>query len=326
MQRSTRIGSVITIVSAMALGAALRFSYAYRDDATSPRNVAPLPKIEIAHRASSPLQTLTTTGVPAPDVRPSTLRPQLFVAPDYHSYAVDALARPTEGGTLYGVIAFDACDVFRRAARFREASVRSEIARTSSMRADRAALIAKWLARCAAFTDSELRFDDPSLLLPIGRLRSDPLFMALVEAALAKQALDADRMRKTLQHLIELREPLLFSISPDVLRTMRRVGEEHASGVWFKGEWLEGDEARAFFDVLPVALCMARQPCKLTIDLELACANAGTCPDRSDYPDLLRRKVDSDAEWQRSVALAQRVGAALASGTASDFLDPPDAR
>ncbi len=256
------------------------------------------------------------------------LQMDLHGARDWRTFALSAQGRPREGGYFYATYAINLCgmnvpEIVRHAKQLVEEEVRA----SSTVPFERLVAIGAFSSRCASFADGEVR-----QMLEALKTKSadglDPLVNARRAIDDAFTSKDVDRIRTAAAELLAMGDPFLAGEGEMLRRIMWSNPAAKTKGLgayWFEGQIYSSEDDRdlsEFSLALQLGLCKKRAPCQLDEQIQLSCITGGDCKtDRQGYVLAQYRQLGvGETGFSRVLAIANRIRAALESGTAESFL------
>jgi hypothetical protein len=252
------------------------------------------------------------------------LNQELATADNLRAFAIQAKARPSEGGVFYARYVADTCGRDLVAIkRLGDVARSKEIEATGTVSSYRLALSDRFVRRCAAFVPGEASALSQDLwAIPASY---DPLTAAdrgMLNAVFSRRG---ELIRAAVAKLMEIDDPLLwthhrlFELMAQADPVARRVGGIYFGGVVYGPDHAELKEAAS---ALQLAFCRPGTACEKDDELGLICAVGGACaPDLETKEKNLYMANGGTVEgWQRALELAQQIREAVASKNVGFFL------
>jgi hypothetical protein len=287
--------------------------------ANSPSTNVSLP----AQPASAPTAALRVAPISA------KLRADFASAQSWRAFALEALARPKEGGYFYAIYAADLCSRDVRAlSKEGEKSISSTVSTTGTVSSGLQDVVKKVSTRCADFSQGEA-----AELSRTTRKRAedgtDPLMMAVDRLNASLRLKDRNNLETALAGLLATRDPLVLDGSENLRRAMSAGSDLDKNGAVFYFEGVNymtkrEEEVGALIFAMRLATCTDNVPCALSDGMELDCITGGDCSmDRVAYvKKALAVAGPAQVSYQYVDDLRQKISAAIASNNVTAFLAP----
>jgi hypothetical protein len=253
------------------------------------------------------------------------LNQEYAAAADLRAFAMEAKARPSEGGVFYARYAVDICGRdFASIKWLGDAAVAKEIKSTGTVASYRLALGASIVNRCSAFVPGEAS----ALYQELAAIPAsyDPLVAAEKETLAAVHPRSPDLIRAAVARLIAVDDPLLWTHHRLFALLAQSDPEARSeSGVFFggvvytaepDGKLLEANSA------LELAFCRPGTACAKLDDLRLMCAAGGACASDLEawQKNFYMANGGTGDGWKLVLALTQQIRDALASKNVAFFV------
>lgn len=281
---------------------------------------------------ATPDKAATANNTPAIS---AALAAEFKAAKDWRVFALNALARPKEGGYFYARFAANLCGRgMAELSNEAKENVRLEIEKSGTVSTERIAATERITTMCAGFTTGETA--DLSRSIPNrADIRDDPLMAAqiAVKEALKNSSKDASKnlnssgFKNSIQGLLDTGDLLVLNESLGLQIAMAKDPEALKNyGFWFDGKLYTSDNvfgSAALLGGMKLALCSENQYCQLDDDMMINCITGGNCtPDRHKW---LKMRYASEGgmtaeQFQEVEKMERRMREVISSKNASAFV------
>ena len=268
----------------------------------------------------------------------AALATEFKAAKDWRAFALNALARPKEGGYFYARFAANLCGRgMAELSKESKENVTLEINQSGTVSTERIVATERITTTCAGFAAGETA--ELSRSIPNrADIRDDPLMAAqiAIKDALnnlnnlsndASKNLNSSGFKNAIQGLLDTGDLLVLNESLSLQIAMGTDPEALKNyGFWFDGKLYTSDNvlgSTALLGGMKLALCSENQFCQLDDDMMINCITGGNCiPDRHKW---LKMRYASEGgmtaeQFQEVEKMERRMREVISSKNASAFV------
>ncbi|MES3001295.1 MAG: hypothetical protein V4787_11445 [Pseudomonadota bacterium] len=246
-------------------------------------------------------------------------------ADNFRAFALQAKARPGEGGIFYANYVANLCGrEYSVIAQRGNAAIAKHIDATGTIPSWQLAKIEYLPRRCSGFLAGEAH----ALVNELKRVSvtSDPLLAAEKDLRTAARSGGRDQIRSAMARAMEIDDPLLWTsqrlwdvVAQSDTEAKKSLGFYLGGVVYSEKDGLKHLEA---YTALELGFCKPDLPCALDDELSIICAIGGACAQDRDAKakSLYLDNGGSEEGWKKVLTLVAQVRTALATRNVAFFV------